>query len=285
MITMRISTAQFFRNYSRNISNSQEKLTNLQNEISSGKKSNLNSLEKYKQHSFSEIINKQNQYQDNNSYAKNKLESEENIMGAINILLDDTKDLIIRNNSSISNSSDREIFLEQIKQNEEQLLDLANFKDHEEYIFSGYNSLDKTYDENKIFKGTIQNRSIPISENNYIQIGDSGSEIFDDIFKTLDILKTSISNNTSLDQSLSNIDNNIENNQEIIAKIGTKQTTLDFVKNNNQKFLDTQEKLLSEVEDIDYSETILQMNAESFTLQAIQKSYLQVQSLSLFNYI
>lgn len=111
----------------------------------------------------------------------------------------------------------------------------------EEYIFSGYNSKDKTYDENKIFKGTIQTRSIPISENNYIQIGDSGSEIFDNIFKTLDNLKTSISNNTSLDQSLSNIDSNIENNQEILAKIGTKQNTLDFVKNNNQKFLDTQE--------------------------------------------
>ena len=81
---------------------------------------------------------------------------------------------------------------------------------------------------------------------------------------------------TNLDQSLGNIG-------QVRAGVGTRLNAIDSQNDFNASAILQFQQMLSEVQDLDYTEAISRLNQQLLGLQAAQQSFVQVQGLSLFN--
>jgi flagellar hook-associated protein 3 FlgL len=91
--------------------------------------------------------------------------------------------------------------------------------------------------------------------------------------------------NNAVNRSLLDLDNALENILDIRAGIGARLKTVDSQRAINEDVLLQLKTTLSEVEDLDYAEAISRFNMQQVTLQAAQQTYVQVQRLSLFNFL
>lgn len=90
---------------------------------------------------------------------------------------------------------------------------------------------------------------------------------------------------TDLALGLENIDQVMEHLSEVRTDIGSRMARIDAQLNLNSDFELRVEESLSNLEDLDLTEAISQLNLEITTLEAAQQAYLRVQGLSLFNYL
>jgi flagellar hook-associated protein 3 FlgL len=77
----------------------------------------------------------------------------------------------------------------------------------------------------------------------------------------------------------------MSNVSDIHSLVGARLNAIDEQNEVNADIQLVLEENLSDVEDLDYTEAISRFNQQSVALQAAQQAYVQVQGLSLFNYI
>lgn len=82
----------------------------------------------------------------------------------------------------------------------------------------------------------------------------------------------------NLDQSLTHID-------EVRASLGSRLNVIESERDINEGNIVDTESALSTVKDLDYAEAITELNQRTLALQAAQQSFVQVQNLSLFEYL
>jgi flagellar hook-associated protein 3 FlgL len=91
--------------------------------------------------------------------------------------------------------------------------------------------------------------------------------------------------NNAVNRALQDLDNGLENVLDIRAGVGARLKTVESQRAINEDVLLQLKTTLSEVEDLDYAEAISRFNMQQVTLQAAQQTYVQVQRLSLFNFL
>jgi flagellar hook-associated protein 3 FlgL len=69
------------------------------------------------------------------------------------------------------------------------------------------------------------------------------------------------------------------------TSVGARLNVVESTRNLQQDMTLLNEKLLSDVQDIDYNEAISRLSLQSFMLQAAQQSYAKISNLSLFNFL
>ncbi|MFK7974620.1 MAG: flagellar hook-associated protein FlgL [Halioglobus sp.] len=117
-----------------------------------------------------------------------------------------------------------------------------------------------------------------------------------DIFATMQSIVDSLNNttgdpasvaqlNTSMGQALENLDRAFDRVLEVRADVGVRQQRADSQLEINDSFNLQLQETLSEVQDLDYAEAISRFNLELTALQAAQQAYVQMQGLSLFDYL
>jgi flagellar hook-associated protein 3 FlgL len=90
---------------------------------------------------------------------------------------------------------------------------------------------------------------------------------------------------TDIGNSLTQLDNSIDHFSDIRASVGARLNTVD---NSNEARQDRELELnsvLSQIQDLDYTEAITQLNLQQLGLQAAQSSYGRLAQLSLFDYL
>ena len=90
---------------------------------------------------------------------------------------------------------------------------------------------------------------------------------------------------TELALSLENIDRAQTHFSEVRTDIGTRLNRLDSQREINTSFSIQLADTLSNIEDVDLTETISRLNIQLSSLEAAQQAYVSVQGLSLFNFI
>ena len=116
------------------------------------------------------------------------------------------------------------------------------------------------------------------------------------IFKTLNDLITTLStpvNNAAdsarlsndLNSALNNLDHAMDNILTVQSSIGARMNEIDSVKNTGQDIALQYQQTISGLQDLDYAKAISDLTQRQVGLEAAQKSFLKVQSLSLFNFI
>jgi flagellar hook-associated protein 3 FlgL len=89
----------------------------------------------------------------------------------------------------------------------------------------------------------------------------------------------------AMNRALTDIDQAMSNIVEIRAQTGARLNTIDSQASANDAFVVNLEQTLSDIQDLDYAEAASRLQRQLLSLEAAQKSYVSIQSLSLFSFL
>ncbi|RLT92578.1 flagellar hook-associated protein FlgL [Ketobacter sp.] len=146
---------------------------------------------------------------------------------------------------------------------------------------------------------SISFNGINFSISGFPQAGDSFSiepsfrqSVFATVNQVVSALK--IPNNTAtlqatfqnaLNVGLQNLDQAMNHIDEVRASVGSRLNVIESEAEINESLKVEAQSALSVVKDLDYAEAITELNKRTLALQAAQQSFVQVQNLSLFEFI
>lgn len=210
---MRISTAQLYDRSIKGVLDNQSDLSNVQNQLSSGKKilrPSDDPVGAAQVIRLTEEIDLIAQYKKNSNVLTNSLEQEETVLGSINTAVNRARTLMIQAGTGVLNTDDRKAIAIEIEQIRDQVFDLMNTRNATgEYIFAGYQSESPAFELNQsatgnkyTFAGDSGASEIKISNTVSIQMNNSGKDVFEDVFARL---KSSITSSSGVTSATSTI--------------------------------------------------------------------------------
>jgi flagellar hook-associated protein 3 FlgL len=117
-------------------------------------------------------------------------------------------------------------------------------------------------------------------------------DMFTTVSNLIKILNTPISGpagqaalNNGLNTAMSNLDNGLANVLNVRASVGARMKEIDAVQSMGQDLSVQYQQVISQLQDVDYATAITDLSKKQVTLQAAQKSFATLSSLSLFQYI
>lgn len=250
------------------------------------------------------------QYSTARLYAQNKVALEDQTLTSVsNILTGNLKSKIVAAGDQTYSDEDRQALAKELEGIRDNLLDLANTKDSRgNYIFSGYKTDTKPFDDSGAYAGGTTAIMQKVSDTTDIQVSHTGDEVFmsgtsDDLFGALDkaitALNTPISGSSDPDQAREDLQTALDGannaNNHVISNIGKIQAEVGV---NLQQIdalntsADTQMiNLQSDYEQTVGSDpnTVITMVAKSqmaqFSLSASMMVFQTMQGMNLFNMI
>ncbi len=91
--------------------------------------------------------------------------------------------------------------------------------------------------------------------------------------------------NNGLNTALLNLDRGLDNILGMRAAIGTRLQELDALQYAGENLAVQYQQTLSQLQDVDYAKALAALNQQQVYLEAAQKSFVKVTSLSLFDYV
>jgi flagellar hook-associated protein 3 FlgL len=231
------------------------------------------------------------QMQRNIDYGQSWLNSSESALTSVSNILSDTKALCIQMASGTVGADQRSAAAENVQNNLDEIVSLANTNVNGSYIFAGSKTDTVPFDQdetgNVTYNGDNTAFSIKISNNASIEIGSDGQAVFGTLFTTLSDLKTALQNNdvTGIQDAMGKLDDSMNDISAKISDIGSKTDRMDIKKNIFQDLNLTDTTRLSTIEDADMAQAIMDVSAAQLTYQAALASSSKVMSLSLVDYI
>ncbi|MCY7294542.1 flagellar hook-associated protein FlgL [Alteromonas sp. a30] len=194
---MRISTNQLYDRSLRNILDNQGQLSDIQQQLATGKRILRPSDDPVGASQvvrITEELEQIEQFKKNNILLENSLSQEEAVLQNVTEAALKARQLTIQAGNGINGTEDRKALGVEIGQIRDQIFDLMNFRDaNGEYIFAGYQSdspafiFDATATGNRyIFQGDDGQNEIQISPTVKVEGGDSGKTVFEDVLARLD---------------------------------------------------------------------------------------------------
>jgi flagellar hook-associated protein 3 FlgL len=193
---MRISTGQLYDRSIQSVLDSQSRLSDVQQQLSSGKKllrpsdDPIGAVQVIR---LTEEIEQINQYKKNSNLLTNSLEQEETVLKSVNSSMDRARVLMLQSGNGIVSANDREAIAIEISQIKDQLFGLMNSQNSAgEYIFAGYQSANPAFGFNPSavgskysFEGDGGENKIQISDTISQQMNNSGLEVFENVLSRL----------------------------------------------------------------------------------------------------
>ena len=166
---MKISTNLYFTTLNRRLSEQQNKITNLQTQLASGKKAptaSMNSQAAMSSLRMSSVIQEQQDHKTGLQKANGRLQQEEGLVAAMRRISDRIHELSITAANDTYSAEDRKLIAIEVAQFKEQLLSYANEKDEDgNYFFSGTATATKPFINTKIvdFGALTANQTLTIA--------------------------------------------------------------------------------------------------------------------------
>ena len=91
--------------------------------------------------------------------------------------------------------------------------------------------------------------------------------------------------NNAVNRALGDLDQGLGRLLEVRTSLGARLNTVETQNRINSEQIFQLQSSLSDVEDLDYAEAISRFNLQQTALQAAQQTFVQVQRLSLFNFL
>ena len=302
---MRISTSLLYQRGVNSINDQQSTLSSTQTQLSTGERLQAPSDDPFAATRIVALDEKEkalDQYQRNANVATLRLEQEEVALTGVVNTLQRLSELAIQGANESLTAPDREALSFEAFQLVESLLQLSNTVDASgEYIFSGDKTDTVTYEEGPqgtfSYKGDHGQRLLQIGSSREVAVGDSGYSVFENIpvtaggTKNIMEIAYDFADALATDNS-ANISDSIGDIRASLLQISTKRSVIggrinaiESEVNANESFSLLIVKNRSDLADLDYAEAISRFQQELAGLQAAQQSFVQIQNLSLFNYL
>ncbi len=302
---MRIGTLQLFRQGVNSILEQQTRLFRTQQQLSTGKRINTPSDDPTgaaQLIGLSETAGVTSQYQNNIQQARTRLRLEDAALGAVVNNLQRARELAVQGLNDTNNLEDRNAIALEIRQILDEVMGLANSRDgNGNYLFAGGRGQSQPFSQPLpgvfSYGGDQAQRLIQVGPARQVADGDSGFDVFmkipdatgatpyEDVFTTLYTLATDLEANAPQGATLDQLDNAIDNLVEFRASVGARLNVLGSQESVNEALLLQIEQTRSTIEDLDYAEAASRLQQQSITLQAAQQAFINVQNLSLFNFL
>jgi len=310
---MRVSTSQVFRNGVESIQRSQQDLSRTQLQLGSGKRilspsddpsGAVQSLQ------LTSAVGKLEQYERNALSVTQRLRSTETVLTSVVDGLQRVRELVVQGNNGSQTNETRVMIAGEIRQSLDELFHLANSQDaNGEYLFAGLRSWEQPFvDEGNgvRYAGDDGQRVVQISAVRTVPVGDSGQRVFMEIpngegeeqslFETytriIEALESPTTDaesraelNNAMGRALGDLDQALGRLLETRTSLGARMNTVETQSRINEDQLLQVRTALSEIQDLDYAEAISRFNLQQTALQAAQQTFVQVQRLSLFNFL
>ncbi|MBU1222976.1 MAG: flagellar hook-associated protein FlgL [Gammaproteobacteria bacterium] len=305
---MRISTQTLFETGAARLGDLQSGLARTQQQISTGRRILIPSDDPVAAARALEVSQSQSlntQYGLNRQHAKSALASEEGSLSSVTSLLQDVKTTVIAAGNGSLSDTERGFMATELRGRFEELLGLANSRDPMgNYQFSGYQTTTPPFAETT--PGTVQyqgdqgQRLMQVDATRQMAANSTGQAVFQgggqDIFVTLNdlitLLQTPVvdaATTTALNNGLATANNNLDlaldNVLTVRASVGSRLQELDALDNAGEDRHIQYSQILSDLQDLDYTQALTQLSQQQITLEAAQRSFVAVSGLSLFNFL
>ncbi len=239
------------------------------------------------------------QYSRNADAAKTRLQLEETaITTAINSL-QRLRELAVQTANGTNSPGDRVAISEEAFQIMEGLLQVSNTVDSNgEYLFSGDRTTTRAFVHDGAgtftYQGDQGQRLVQIGKSRQMVTGDSGYDVFENVpaaagptnlMRVAYDYANALSAGTQNPDSIGDIDAALNQLIGKRSQIGGRINAIDSEMGANESFTLTIQENRSQLADLDYADAISRFQQQLAGLQAAQQSFVQIQGLSLFNYI
>jgi flagellar hook-associated protein 3 FlgL len=304
---MRISTNTIYQSGISKISALQSEQTKLQQQISTGKRIASPSddpVAAARALSLSHAQGVNAKFADTRQTAQTKLSTiESNLTGVTNLLVAAQSSLVAAGNGAYSNQ-ERVSMATEFNDSLQALIGMANAKDaYGNYLYAGYQTATKPFLANATgatYQGDNGQQLLQVDSERQMAVNVSGDNLFkaggNDIFATLSslvsLLNTPISDAASqatltsgLASAMSSLSSSVDNVLNIRASVGNKLNELDALDIAGSDRDLQYSKSLSDIQDTDYASALSDLAKQQTIMEAAQKSFVSMTSLSLFKLI
>ena len=299
---IRMSTQTLFDTGAAQMGDLQSGLVRTQQQISSGRRMLAPSDDPVgaaRALDVSETQSQNTQFGVNRQYATSALSAVEGTLSSATSLLHDVKTTIIAAGNGALGDKDRGFLAAELRGRFEELLGLSNSRDATgNYVFSGFQTNTPAFVESTTgatYQGDGGQRLMQVDVTRQIAVSSTGQSVFQgggqDIFKTLKDLITLLNTPgtvglaAGLATANDNLDLALDNVLTVRASTGARLQELDSLNNSGEDRHLQYSQILSDLQDLDYTQAITQLSQQQITLEAAQRSFVKTAGLSLFNFL
>jgi flagellar hook-associated protein 3 FlgL len=287
---MRVTNNSIYESIKYNLGNITEQLNKANEVASTGKRINTLSDDPV---GLTQSLNIQSslanitQMQRNIDYGESWLSSSESALTNVQNILSNTKALCVQMASGTAGADQRSAAAETVQNNLDEIVSLANTNVAGNYIFAGTKTDTQPFDPDGTYNGDNNPFTIKISKNASVEIGSDGQAVFGTVFSTLTDLKTALQSNdvNGIQDAMGKLDTNLSDTTAKISDIGSKTDRMDIKKNIFQDLNLSDTTRLSNIQDADMVQAMMNVSTAQLTYQAALASSSKVMSLSLVDYL
>lgn len=304
---MRISTNTMYQSGISKINTLQADQVKLQQQISTGRRIAAPSDDPVASARALEISHAQGinkKFADVRQTAQLKLNTlESNLTSVTNLLISTQSSLVGAGNGTLSNL-ERGFIATDLANSLQALIGLANTQDASgNYLYAGFQTSTKPFVANATgatYAGDSNQQLLQIDTQRQMAVNVSGDNVFqangNDVFATISnlvtLLNTPITDaasqaafNTGLATAIGKMQGSVDNVLNVRASIGSKLNEIDGLDISGSDRALQYSKALSDLQDTDYASALSDLAKQQTIMEAAQKSFVQVTSLSLFKFI
>ncbi|MCX7923035.1 MAG: flagellar hook-associated protein FlgL [Clostridia bacterium] len=286
---MRITNNMLVNNMMNSIGKNLTRMEKYENQLSSGKKIQVPSDDPVvaaRSLKLRTDVAEIEQYKRNIKDAQSWLDITETTIGQVGEILQRARDLAVQAANGVFTSEETQKIREEVKQLKAQVTHISNTTYAGRYIFSGYKTNQKIMDENGSFIINVNNSEkikFEIGVGDDIDVNVPGGDLFnsganavagpapvggliDGFNRFINALTTA--DNAGTNEAIANIDKGIDNVLRIQADVGARQNRLELTANRMESDTLNFTKLMSDNEDVDMAETIMNLKNEENVYRA-----------------
>lgn len=301
---MRVSQSMISNNMLSNISRSYGNLNKYMNQFSSGKKITRPSDDPFiamKGMGYRSQLSNIEQYERNLSEAHNWLDNTDAALDETNNILHRLNDLAIQASNGTYDGDDRSNIAKEVDQLINQLLDVANTRVNDKYIFNGTDTSGEFDEDGNRILPFLRNEdgTFVVSENENefvldlgtkVQVNLNPTEVFsEELFNDLQDFLTALEDETIADEDLSGFIDIMQghNDQALKARanIGARMNRVDLIENRLANQVISAKSMMSDNEDVDAEEVIMNLTMQEVIHRATLSAGARVLQPSLLDFL
>jgi flagellar hook-associated protein 3 FlgL len=267
-----------------------------QSRISSGKQINRVSDDPVgmaKALGYHKTLDSVDQYVRNISYARSGLEIGESVLTDINESLNRARELVLSQATGTASPETRQIAAEETRQIRDLLIQLANTRQGDRYMFGGRKTDAPPYDSDDPaagFQGDDGGVSVMVADGVTMDIAVNGKRAFnsgaDPVVVLTDLIANLEANDpTAISAQLETLDQALTQITNERADVGARLNRLDSTESHWETFKINIQKMLSDTEDLDLTQAVIDLTSQQSAYEASLSSASRIIQPSLLDYL
>jgi flagellar hook-associated protein 3 FlgL len=306
---MKISTSLMYDRAVAQMTQGQNRLAESQAQLSSGKNvlrpsdapDQATAIQRLKS-----VIDRQRSFEATIEATDRRLQAEETALTGVTDLLTRFKELMMQASNDSYSSTDRQAIAVELQGLQDDLLSFANVRDvNGAYLFAGSRVFTQPFAADASGRITYQGDEtvnlVDVGDQRSVRGNRTGTEVFSRVVRAqpdgsgqgvsfFEALQDSIESVRSgsregMRLGLAEVESLSETVALGLARIGSDMNVVDAQRSVIEETSLQLKTVLSEIEDLDYTEAVTKMQKQMLALEASQASFAQISRLSLFEYI